>query len=97
MSLKEDEKTKTISDIIKNWFLNSPSNGIRRIGRAKTIIGRLFFGYSFWIFTIFMGCFIYMIVLNYIAHPTKIHLSVSQYRDPRYFPAITFCKSNMMK
>jgi len=92
MSSSENTKSKSISDIIKEWFLNAPSYGIRRIGRTKTLIAGLFCGYIFWVFTLFMGCFIYIIFINYIAHPTKIHLSVSQYRDPKDFPAITFCK-----
>jgi len=92
MSSSENTKSKSISDLIKKWFLNSPSHGIRRIGRAKTLITSLLCGYIFWVFTILMGCFIYITFINYIAHPTKIHLTVSQHRDPKHFPAITFCK-----
>ncbi len=95
MSSSEDIKSKTISDIIEKWFLNSPSHGIHRIGRAKTLIARLFCGYIFWVFTLLMGCFIYIVIMNYVAHPTKMHLIITQYRNPEHFPAITFCKSRI--
>jgi hypothetical protein len=39
-----------------------------------------------------MSCFINIIIINYISHPTKIHLTVQHNRDPKHFPAITFCK-----
>jgi hypothetical protein len=97
MSTSVKIESKTISGIIKNWFDNSPASGIRRIGRAKTIVAGLFWGYSFWVFTIIMACFISIIVIYYISHPTKIHLTVRHYRDPKHFPAITFCKQIDLK
>jgi hypothetical protein len=92
MPPSENLKSETALDIIKKWCSNSPSHGIRRISRAKTLIGSLFWVYIFWIFTILMSGFIYTVIMNYIAHPTKIHLSIRQYRDPDHFPSITFCK-----
>ncbi len=92
MSSLKTSQSKTASEIINTWLLNSPSNGIRRIGRAKTLLTGLFWAYTFWIFTILMGTFIYTVIITYIAHPTKIHLSVRQNRDPIDYPAITFCK-----
>ncbi len=97
MSSSKENKSKTALDIIKNWFSNSPSHGIRRIGRAKSLIEGLFWGYIFWIFTVLMGTFIYTVAINYVAHPTKIHLNLRQHRDPAHFPAITFCKENIFK
>lgn len=92
MSSMTDSKSKTTADIIKNWFIYSPSIGIRRIGQAKTLVAGLLCGYIFWIFTVLMGCFIYIVFINYTAYATKIHLSVSHHRDPKHFPAVTFCK-----
>jgi hypothetical protein len=96
MSASKDTESKTTSDLIKNWFLDSPSYGIRRIGRAKTLIARIFCGYIFWIFTVLMGCFIYIIIMNYVAHPTKFNLNLNQHRDPKHFPAVTFCKERII-
>ncbi|CAF0866573.1 unnamed protein product [Rotaria sordida] len=97
MSSLEDTTTETASNIIKQWLFNSPSHGIRRIGRAKTFLATLFWIYIFWIFTILMCAFIYTAIINYITHPTKIHLSIRQYRDPTHFPAITFCNINPLQ
>lgn len=83
--------SETTSSIFKNWLLNSPSNGIRRIGRAKTFTSSLIWAYISWIFTIMMSTFIYTVILYYNASPTKTHLSLRQYRDSANFPAITFC------
>ncbi|CAF0787553.1 unnamed protein product [Rotaria sp. Silwood1] len=89
--------SKTTSEIIKAWLFESPSHGIRRIGRANTFLTTLFWTCTFWIFTLLMCAFIYTAIINYITHPTKIHLSIRQYRDPAHFPAITFCNINPLQ
>ena len=86
------EKDKTAFVIIKNWFINSPTHGFRRISRAKSIPGQLFWSIIFVIFTTFMSIFIYTIITNFIAHPTKINLTVRQDRHFERIPTITFCK-----
>jgi hypothetical protein len=92
MSSSENIGFGSALDIIKKWCLKSPSQGIRRIRQAKTLATGLFWAYIFLIFTTFMSGFIFVVITNYISHPTKIHLSVTRYRDPKHFPAITFCK-----
>ena len=82
-------------DIIKNWFLNSPSHGIRRINRSKTIQSRLFWSITFLIFTVLMCVFIHSAIDKFITHPTKINLSVRQYQESIHYPAITFCKNEL--
>ena len=96
--LQDNSKTeKTAFNIIKTWFLNSPTHGIRRISRANSIPGRLFWSFTFLIFTTLMSIFIYTVIMNFIAHPTKISLSVRQYRDPDHIPTVTFCKEIFLK
>ena len=90
MSAPSEEKGAL--DIIKNWFLNSPSHGIRRISHANSILGRVFWSTIFILFTTLMCFFIYTVIEKFSAYPTKISLSVRQYRDPDHFPAVTFCK-----
>ncbi|CAF2368910.1 unnamed protein product [Rotaria sp. Silwood2] len=97
MSSCKDTPTKTASNIVKTWLFNSPSHGIRRIGRANTFRTTFFWTSIFWTFTILMCAFIYTAISNYITHPTKIHLSIRQYRDPAHFPAITFCNINPLQ
>lgn len=87
----------SISEILQYWFLNSPAHGVRRIGQAKSLTARLFWVYSSWIFTILMSCFIYIVIMQYIAHPTKIQLALRPYRYPEHFPAITFCNVNPLR
>lgn len=82
----------SISAILQQWFSNSPAHGIRRIGQAKTLLARLFWSYTSWIFTILMCYFIHIVIMQYCAHPTKIQLTLRPYRYPEHFPAITFCK-----
>lgn len=94
MSSSQNEESETQTDIIKSRLLNVPSHGIRRIGRANTLLARLFWSYTFWIFTVLMCTFIFTAIRNFVRHPTKIHLSIKQYRDPALFPAITFCKND---
>ncbi|CAM4756955.1 unnamed protein product [Rotaria magnacalcarata] len=89
--------SKTTTEIVKTWLFNTPSHGIRPISRAKTLQTRLFWAYTFWIFTILMCTFIYTIIMNHITNPMKIHLSIRQYRDPAHFPAITFCNINPLQ
>jgi len=96
-SEQKSEKEKSALDIIKNWFSNSPSHGIRRISLANSIAGRVFWTIIFVIFTTLMCFFIYTVFMKYIAHPTKMNLTVRQYRDPNYFPAVTFCKKNIFQ
>ncbi|CAF3450218.1 unnamed protein product [Rotaria sp. Silwood1] len=91
------EKEKNALDIIKNWFLNSPTHGIRRISLATSIFERIFWSTTFLAFTTLMCVFIYTVILKYIGNPTKINLSVRQYRDPLNFPAITFCNLNPLR
>jgi hypothetical protein len=94
-SEEEISKTeKTALDIIKTWFANSPTHGIRRISRAHSVAGRLFWSLTFMIFTILMCIFIYTVIMKYTGHPTKISLNVEQYRDrnPDHVPTVTFCK-----
>jgi hypothetical protein len=93
MSSSTASKSKTALDIFKNWFINSPSHGIRRVGRSKTFLERLIWLYFFWVFTVLMGTFIAMVVIKYIDNPTKIHLTMRHHQDPTHFPAVTFCKS----
>lgn len=87
----------SISELVQYWFLNSPAHGIRRIGQAKTLPARLFWGLSSWIFTILMSCFIYIVIMQYMAHPTKIQLALRPYRYLEHFPAITFCNVNPLR
>jgi len=90
--MSSPSEEKSAFDLIKNWFLNSPTHGIRRISRANSIAGRLFWSTTFLIFTILMCIFIYTVIRKYIGNPTKISLSVRQYRDSKHIPTITFCK-----
>lgn len=87
------EVEKTASDIVKNWFINSPTHGIRRISIATSLSGRVFWSTTFLAFTTLMSIFIYTVIVKYIANPTKINLSVKHDRDTKHFPAITFCKN----
>jgi hypothetical protein len=89
---EKSEKEETAFNIIKDWFLNSPTHGIRRIRRANSISGRIFWSTTFLIFTALMCIFIYTVIMKYITYPTKISLSVRQYRDPNLIPTVTFCK-----
>ena len=91
-SEEESQKEKNAFDIIKNWFLNSPTHGIRRISQAKSILGRVFWSLIFLIFTTLMSISIYTIIMKFIASPTKISLTVRQIRDPDHIPTISFCK-----
>ena len=91
---EKSKKEKDAFDIIKNWFSNSPSHGIRRISSANSMAGRVFWSIIFLVFTTLMCFFIHTVFKKFIAHPTKIHLSVRQYRDQKYFPAVTFCKKS---
>lgn len=91
-SEQQSPKRTTALSIITNWFLNSPSHGIRRINRSKTLRTRLFWSLIFLIFTALMCKFIHSIIEKFIEHPTKVNLSVRQYRESSHFPAITFCK-----
>ena len=84
-------KMSTRETNLTRWFINSPASGIRRIGRAKTFITSLFWGYCFWIFFILMICFTKIVISNYRIQPTKIHLTIQSEQDPQFFPAITFC------
>ena len=92
--ISNDPVGKSVLEIVEKWFYKSPSHGIRRIGRSKTLVRRIFWSYVFWMSTVLMGTFIATIVKKHIGNPTKIHLSVRQYRDPSQFPAVTFCKQN---
>lgn len=95
MSAPSDEKSekgKSAFNIIKDWFLNSPSHGIRRISLATSIFERVFRSAIFLVFTTLMCVFIHNVIKKYIANPTKINLSVKQYRDSVNFPSVTFCK-----
>jgi len=87
------KQEKSALEIIKDWFSNSPSHGIRRISQANSVVGRLFWSITVLIFTSLMCLFILTVFRNYNAQPTKINLAVRQYQDPAYFPAITFCKA----
>ncbi|CAF2518033.1 unnamed protein product [Rotaria sp. Silwood2] len=91
------EKEKSALTIIKSWFLNSPTHGIRRISLATSILERIFWSTTFLAFTTLMCVFIYTVILKYIGNPTKINLSVRQYRDPLNFPAVTFCNLNPLR
>ncbi|CAF1649642.1 unnamed protein product [Rotaria magnacalcarata] len=91
------EKEKTSLNIIKKWFLNSPTHGIRRISIATSIFERVFWSLTFVVFTTLMCIFIYTVIVKYIAQPTKINLSVRQHRDTKNFPAITFCNLNPLR
>jgi hypothetical protein len=86
------EKEKDAFSIIKNWFLNSPTHGIRRISRAHSILGRIFWSLTFLVFSTLMCIFIYTVIMKYIANPTKISLSVTQQHDHKHIPTVTFCK-----
>ncbi|CAF0884383.1 unnamed protein product [Rotaria sordida] len=96
-SEKKSEKEKSALNIIKNWFLNSPTHGIRRISCATSILERIFWSTTFLAFTALMCIFIYTVILKYIGNPTKINLSVKHYRDPINFPAVTFCNLNPLR
>jgi hypothetical protein len=91
-SEEQSEKQESAFNIFKQWFLNSPSHGIRRISRSNSIAGTIFWSITFVAFTILMCFFITTVIMNYIEYPTKINLSVRQHRDPNHFPAVTFCK-----
>ena len=90
-SENKSEKEKSAFDILKIWVLNSPSHGVRRIVCANSIPAFIFWTTTFLAFTVLMCYFIGSVITKYIAYPTKINLSVTQYRDPTHFPAITFC------
>lgn len=85
-------KEKRTFELIKTWFLNSPTHGIRRISRANSITGRLFWSFIFLVFATLMSVFICTVVMKHVTHPTKISLSVRQYRNPDHIPTVTFCK-----
>lgn len=87
---------KTAFNIIKIWFLNSPTHGIRRISRANSIPGRLFWSTTFLVFTTLMCIFIYTVIIKFITHPTKMSLSVKQEQDPKHIPTVTFCKNRFL-
>jgi hypothetical protein len=89
------EREKNAFYIIKTWFLNSPTHGLRRISRANSIPERLFWSTTFLVFTTLMCIFIYTVIMKYITYPTKISLSVTQYRDPEHIPTVTFCKKKL--
>ena len=89
---KSSDEERGVASILKNWFLNSPLHGIRRIGFAESTSGRFFWSTIFIVFTILMCIFIYTIFMKFIDHPTKINLSLRHYHDSSFFPAITFCK-----
>lgn len=93
---EQPETEKSALNIIKHWFFNSPSHGIRRINRATSLPGRVFWSMIFLIFTSLMCTFIHSAITKYITHPTKINLSVRQYQDSMHYPAITFCKSSSL-
>ena len=91
-SEEQSEKQESTFKIFKQWFLNSPSHGIRRISRSNSLAGTIFWSITFVGFTILMCFFITTVIMKYIEYPTKINLSVRQYRDPNHYPAVTFCK-----
>lgn len=97
LSEEISENKKTAFDIIKTWFVHSPTHGIRRISRANSLPGRLFWSFTFMIFTILMCIFIYTVIMKFTGHPTKISLSVKQYRHPDHIPTVTFCKKIFFK
>lgn len=86
------EKKESLLEICKTWFLNSPTHGIRRISRANSTAGRLFWSFIFLICTTLMAVFICTVIMKFIAHPTKISLIVRPYRDVDHIPTVTFCK-----
>lgn len=90
-------KEKRTFDFIKTWFLNSPTHGIRRISRANSITGRLFWSFIFLVFATLMSVFICTVIMKHIAYPTKISLSVRQYRNPDHIPTVTFCKFDSLR
>ncbi|CAF0801224.1 unnamed protein product [Adineta ricciae] len=96
-STSEISREKGIIDVLKTWFSNSPSHGIRRISLADSIFGRIFWSFICLIFTSLMCFFILTVIRNYIAQPMKINLSIRQYQDSQYFPAITFCNLNPVR
>ncbi|UJR30356.1 hypothetical protein I4U23_017891 [Adineta vaga] len=97
MSESQSKKEKNLLNIIKDWLSNSPSHGIRRICLANSLFGRIFWSIIFLIFTSLMCFFSLTVIRKYIAQPMKINLSVRQYQDPKYFPAITFCNLNPIR
>ncbi|CAF0810778.1 unnamed protein product [Adineta ricciae] len=84
-------------DIIQSWLLNSPSHGIRRIGRARTLSTRLFWLVTFCTLTILMGIFISSIITKFVTYPTKIHLSIKHDLLPSDYPSVTFCNVNVLE
>lgn len=94
-SKKEKKKASDALEMIKKWFYHSSSHDFRRVGRAETLLERLFWSYMLWISTILMSTFIAIIVIKYVTNPTKVHLSVQHCREAAHFPAITFCKTSL--
>jgi hypothetical protein len=95
MSAPSEQKSETEKStfyIIKTWFSNSPSHGIRRISHANSLAGSIFWSITMFVFTTLMCSFIASVITKYIANPTKINLSVRQSRDSMHLPAVTFCK-----
>ena len=77
-------------DIIKDFGLNTSAHGIPGIARGESAFNRIFWFFSFVVFTGIMTYFITQAILAYYKYPTLVSI---EYDDvwPQPFPAVTVC------
>ena len=76
--------------IIREFALNTSTHALPSIARSENKHGRLFWAFSFILFTGIMVFFIVQSIMNYFGFPTQTTINIVVERD-QLFPAVTIC------
>jgi hypothetical protein len=88
--LKSDRKMRRSGSILREFALNTSTNGIPGIARSQSVHNRIFWSISTLIFTGIMTYFVVESILQYFQYPTQTSLSIVV-EWPQAFPAVTIC------
>jgi hypothetical protein len=88
--LKSDRKIRRSGSILKEFALNTSTNGIPGIARSQSIHNRIFWSISTLAFTCIMTYFVVKSILQYYQYPTQTSVAIVV-EFPQAFPAVTIC------
>jgi hypothetical protein len=95
-ALKPDPRFHRRRSIIREFAVNTSTNGIPSIAKSQSIHNRIFWTVSFLVFTGIMMYFLIENIIAYFGYPTQTSVSFLVARS-QPFPAVTICNYSPLR
>jgi hypothetical protein len=95
-ALKPDPRFHRRRSIVREFAINTSTNGIPGIAKSTSIHNRIFWTVSFLIFTGIMMYFLVENIIAYFGYPTQTSVSFLVQRSES-FPAVTICNASPVR